>query len=182
VAVIARPGASSRRVETAAVAETLARYRRLERIRPPATMDGGDVLVAGRRVFVGATSRTNEHAISQLRVLLRPYGYEIVRVAVDGCLHLKSAATQIGDRLLLVNRAWLREDPFEGFDTVDVDPREPGAANALAIGGGIVCSSAYPRTSRRLEQMGLTVWPIESGELAKAEGALTCCSLIVEAS
>jgi len=59
LAVITRPGAESRRPETAAVAAVLAEYRPLVTITAPGTMDGGDVLVIGRTAFVGATVRTN---------------------------------------------------------------------------------------------------------------------------
>jgi dimethylargininase len=53
IAVLMRPGASSRRPEVDAVAAALGRYRPLQSIVAPGTMDGGDVLRAGRRVFVG---------------------------------------------------------------------------------------------------------------------------------
>src|SRR5689334_4280284 len=91
LAIITRPGAESRRPETAAVAEALARYRRVVHIEAPATIDGGDVLVIGRRVFVGTSSRTNDAAVSQLRIHLQPCGYSVCAVQVQGCLHLKSA-------------------------------------------------------------------------------------------
>src|SRR6266513_1621025 len=93
VAIITRPGAPSRRAETSGVAEVLARYRELRHIDAPGTLDGGDVVVAGRRVFIGRSSRTNDEAIAQVRTILHPYGYDVRGVDVRGCLHLKSAAT-----------------------------------------------------------------------------------------
>ena len=94
VAVIARPGASSRRPETATVEVALAMHRPLARIQGPATLDGGDVLVSDRRVHVGLSSRTNHEAVDQLAELLRPYDYEVLPVRFSGCLHLKSAVTR----------------------------------------------------------------------------------------
>ena len=94
VAVITRPGAPSRRAETAAVADALAPYRPLVRIDPPGTLDGGDVLVAGRTVFAGRSARTNDAGIEQLRGALAGFGYTVQAVPVDGCLHLKTAATK----------------------------------------------------------------------------------------
>ena len=122
VAIITRPGAESRRQETPAVAEALAAYRPLHVIQPPGTVDGGDVLVVGRRVFIGRSSRTNEAAVGQMRQVLEPFGYTVSDTVVRSCLHLKSAVTALSDDVLLVNRDWIDPAAFEGFTFVDVDP------------------------------------------------------------
>jgi len=181
MAVMTRPGAASRRLETSGVAEALGKYRQLHAIEDPGTLDGGDVLVVGRRVFVGRSRRTNEAGIDQLCGLLAAHGYDVVPVEVRGCLHLKSAVTRLDDDLLLINRAWLPAEPFSAFEAIDVHPREPGAANALRVGGRIVYSSGFPRTLERLERRGLSVRTVDASEVAKAEGAVTCCSLIFSA-
>jgi len=180
LAIITRPGAESRRRETPAVAEALARYRALHVIHPPGTVDGGDVLVAGRRVFVGRSSRTNDAAIVQMRQLLGPRGYTVCDTVVRGCLHLKSAVTALDDDLLLVNRDWIDAAAFGGFTLVDVDPEEPAAANALRLADRIIASASFPRTADRLARRGLQLEIVEATEVAKAEGAVTCCSLIVD--
>jgi dimethylargininase len=180
LAVIARPGAESRRAETVAVAEALARYRPLRRIEAPATLDGGDVLVVGRHVFVGQSTRTNRAAVVQLRQLLAPYGYHVREVTVRGCLHLKSAVSAVGDRLLLLNPGWIDRAAFDGFEVVEVDPGEPSAANAVRLGDRIIFPAAFPATAGRLRARGLRLETVDASELAKAEGAVTCCSLIVE--
>ncbi len=180
LAIIARPGAASRRPETAAVEQALAGLRPLNRIAAPATLDGGDVLRVGRTLFVGASSRTNDAAIAQLRGFVEPFGYRVVAVEVRGCLHLKSAVTEVAPRTLLVNRAWLAGEAFADFDRIDVDPGEPFAANALRVGDAIVYPAAFPGTRARLEARGLDVRAVDVSELAKAEGAVTCCSLIIE--
>jgi dimethylargininase len=181
IAVIARPGAASRRSETSGVAEALRRYRPLHPIESPGTLDGGDVLRVGRYVFVGRSRRTNQAGIDQLCRLLTPYGYDVVPVDVRACLHLKSAVTAVGADLLLINRTWLPAEPFSGFDAVEVHPGEPAAANALRVGDRIVYPSAFPRTLERLERRGLSVRTVDASEVAKAEGAVTCCSLIFSA-
>jgi dimethylargininase len=180
LAIITRPGADSRRRERPAVSEALAAYRPLQVIQPPGTIDGGDVLVAGRRVFVGRSSRTNEPAVVQMRQLLEPLGYTITDTVVRGCLHLKSAVTVLADDVLLVNRAWIDEARFNGFTLVDVDPSEPSAANALRLDDRIILSSSFPRTAARIAQRGLRTHMVDATEVAKAEGAVTCCSLIVK--
>jgi dimethylargininase len=179
LAILTRPGAASRRAETAAVAAALARHRRCETINEPATIDGGDVLVAGRRVFVGRSSRTNDAAILQLTRLLQPFNYSVTGVTVHGCLHLKSAITALSDTLLLINPEWIDREAFAGFEFVDVDA-ESMAANALRLRDRIIFPSAFPRTAERLRQRGLKLQMVDASELAKAEGAVTCCSLIVE--
>lgn len=179
LAIITRPGAESRRAETPAIVEALGRHRRLEAIQAPGTVDGGDVLVAGRRVYVGRSSRTNADAVAQMRTLLTPLGYTVCDVEVRGCLHLKSAVTAVADDLLLANPEWIVKDPFGGFEFVDVDPAEPRAANALRVGGDVIYPLAFPRTAERLASRGLSLRFVDATELAKAEGAVTCCSLIV---
>ena len=180
VAVIGRPGAPSRRAEVAAVERALGDVRRLVHIEAPATLDGGDVLRAGRTIFVGVSSRTNGAGIEQLRRLTERLGYSVVAIEVHGCLHLKSAATEVAPGTLLVNPTWLPSGAFSGFDRIDVDSREPFGANALRIGDDLVYAAAFPRTHERLESCGLAVHVVDVSELAKAEGAVTCCSLIVE--
>lgn len=179
VAIITRPGAPSRRAETPAVSDALGHYRRLETIRAPGAIDGGDVLVAGRKVYVGRSSRTNAEAIAQLRQILTPLGYAVCDLEVRGCLHLKSAVTAVADDLLLLNPEWIPREAFRDFELVDVDPAEPTGANALRVGDLVVYASAFPRTADRLAGRGLTLRTVDASEVAKAEGAVTCCSIIV---
>jgi dimethylargininase len=143
-------------------------------------MDGGDVLVVGRRVFVGVSTRTNAAAIEELRTVLAPHGYSVAAVAVRGCLHLKSAATAVGDHLLLTNPEWIDARAFPGLECLAVDPAEPAAANALRLDDRIVYpATSCPRTAERLRRRGLRLQSVDASEVAKAEGAVTCCSLIV---
>jgi dimethylargininase len=179
LAVIARPGAASRRPETESTRDALAPYRHIERIVAPGTLDGGDVLVAGRAVFVGAGGRSNEAGIRQLRAILVPFGYRVAGVATTGCLHLKSAATLVSASRVLVNPAWVDPRVFTPLEPVPIDPDEPFAANAVLAGGCLLHGAAHRRTRERLERLGLAVVPVDLGELAKAEGALTCCSLLI---
>lgn len=180
LAVITRPGAPSRRAEVATVADAVGRYRPLRTIEAPGTLDGGDVLVAGPRVFVGRSSRTNDDGVRQLRSILAPFGYAVDAVETSRCLHLKSAATLVDDGLLLVNPEGIDVARFGGFRILEVDPSEPFAANVLRIGDVVICSLAAPLTRGRIEAMGVETIAVDASELAKAEGGLTCCSVIIE--
>lgn len=180
VAIITRPGASSRRAETSSVAKALSPLRPLRSIDAPGTLDGGDVLRLGRRIWVGITRRTSAEGIENLRRHVAPFGYEVTGVAVRGCLHLKSAATAIGSEALLVNPAWVDPAVFDGLEIVEIDPSEPFAANALLVGEAVIYPEAYPSTERRLRARRIDLRTVDASELAKAEGGVTCCSLIVE--
>lgn len=179
IAVATRPGALSRRGEVASVAAALAEFRAGSTIEAPATLDGGDVLRLGRRLHVGASSRSNREGVAQLQRLVAPFGYRAEAVAVEGCLHLKSAVTQVADDLLLVNPRRVDPGAFRGWRSIAVDPAEPAAANALRIGDRVILAASGPRTAARLRQAGIEVRMVEMSEMEKAEGAVTCCSLIV---
>ncbi len=180
VAVLTRPGAESRRPEVEAMAEALAPYRRAVRIAEPATLDGGDVLRLGRTLYVGLTQRTTAQGIASLRALLAPFGYKVREVQVAGALHLKTAVTQVSDEWILVNPEWVDASHFEGYDVLTVDPGEPFSANAVLVNGGVIHSTAFPRTQAMLRAHGIRVVGVDASELAKAEGGVTCCSLIFD--
>jgi dimethylargininase len=182
VALILRPGAEPRQPETPSVARVLADYRDVAVVGSPATVDGGDLLRIGRTIFVGRSRRTNAAGIAQLTGAVEPLGYRVRPVAVQGCLHLKSAACQVGPRLLLGNRNWVDPGAFEESEWIDVSPDEPLAANALLVGETVVYPASYGRTRSLLEQRGIVVKPVDVSELQKAEGAVTCCSLIFESA
>jgi dimethylargininase len=180
VAVITRPGAPSRRGETVSAADALRTYRRLVSIEEPGTLDGGDVLVSGKTVYVGVGARSNAEGVRQLAAFLAPLGYRVRGVEVSGCLHLKSAATLVSPSSVLVNPAFVDPRVFEPLEPVPVAPDEPAAANALLVGGHVIYSPAYPRTRGILERLGARITSVDLSELAKAEGALTCCSLVFD--
>jgi dimethylargininase len=181
LAVLTRPGAASRQGEVDSVGETLKRWRKLARIEEPGTIDGGDVLRIGRDVFVGHSARTNGDGIHQLDSLLRPFGYTVRGVVTRDCLHLKSAITLVDRDTVLVQPRWLDETgwPFAKFQRIEVDKGEEHAANALRVGDGVVYPTSFPRTRERLEKAGISVTAVDVSELQKAEGAVTCCSLLV---
>ena len=178
-AVITRPGADSRKPETESIIQTLSPYIKLIRVRESATIDGGDVLVLGKNIFVGLSTRSNIEAINQLNELLCDYGYKVTGVEIHDCLHLKTAVTRVEDATLLINKNWVDTHHFENFDLIEIDPSEPFAANCLPIAESIIFPTAFPKTCAKLEERGYKVVTVDVSELAKAEGAVTCCSLII---
>lgn len=178
VAVIPIMGAPSRRFEVESMARALKPYRSLKFFAQPGRLDGGDVLRIGRDVFVGLSLRTNKDGLVQLRHFLQPHGYDVQPIAVERCLHLKSACSCIGDGTLLINRSWIDARKLSKFNFIDVPEEEPGAANALRIKETVMVSARFPETRDRLEQKGFRVRLIDLSELEKAEAGVTCSSLI----
>ena len=181
VAIITVMGAESRRPETATVAEALSRYRPLKFLAPPATLDGGDVLRIGRKLFVGASKRTNREGIAQLREILEPFDYEVIEVEVGGCLHLKSGCSYIGRNSVLINRGLIDAARLEEFGFIEVPSEEPWAANALLIGETVIIPDTFHQTKALLESRDFQVEAIDVSEFQKAEGGVTCKSIIFNA-
>jgi dimethylargininase len=182
LAVILPLGTESRRGEVASLAQELGKRRKLAHVRLPGTLEGGDVLRIGRKLFVGLTKRSNAEGIRQLTEIVKPHRYEVIPVPVTGCLHLKSAVTSIADNTLLANRAWFDTKPFAGFDWIDVHPSEPHAANALALGGTVILPTSFPKTRGRIGSLDFRVTTLDISELQKAESGLTCSSLLFESA
>jgi dimethylargininase len=180
IAVIANMGAPSRRAESAIMAETLGRYRQLDFMKAPATLDGGDVMRIGRTLFVGLSRRTNRPGLEQLGNSVRPFGYYVEPVEMTGCLHLKSACSYVGHNTILANRSWINVEPLRGFEILNVSGDEPNAANALLLNGVVVLPESFPQTQALLEERGFRVRTVDVSELQKAEAGVTCCSVIFD--
>lgn len=199
-AVITRPGAPSRRPEVDPIVDTVKQLRPDNmRIQEPGTVDGGDVLYVAnsKYVFVGKSTRSNDAAFQQMSEYLGKHGLECVQCVVKGCLHLKSAVSFLSEDTVLLNPEWIDAAIFtsRGFKVVEVDLAEPDSANVLSFAAEkdgatlrtIFSPAAFPGTATRVkafvdaensagrptQQIVLAV-----DEIAKAEGALTCCSLL----
>jgi dimethylargininase len=180
VAIVASMGAASRQREPAGVEAELLRHRgEIVRVVPPATLEGGDVLRVGREVLVGITSRTNLEGIQALEAVTRRFGYALRRVRVDGCLHLKTACTALPDGALLLNRRWVDVRDLEGLSLVDVPDDEPDGANVALVGERVLMGAAHPRTIEVVRRRGFETDAIDLSEFAKAEGCVTCLSILI---
>jgi dimethylargininase len=185
LAVLTCPGAPARRGEVegtrAAVGALGLRVAELAAAARPGrrpTLDGGDVLQVGRRVYVGRGDRTNADGVRALRDLLTPLGRSVVPVPLEGVLHLKSALTALPDGTLvglpgLVDAA--------GLPGLRVAPEEPGA-HVVPLGeGSLLLAASAPRTAAWLDDLGFDVVSVDIGEFEKLEGCVTCLSVLVPA-
>jgi dimethylargininase len=180
VAILTPMGTESRRGEPAGIEPELRKYREVVRIELPSTLEGGDVLHAGRTLLVGVTARTNRAGIEALAAIAGRYGYRVVPVSVKGCLHLQTAVTALDDETLLVNPRWLDVRELSGFDFVHVPAGEPWAANVGRVGTSIVAAAAHSRTADLIRGRGYEVRTVVVSEFAKAEGGVTCLSLLID--
>jgi dimethylargininase len=181
LAVMMSMGAASRRSETAAIEAELSRWRPIARVRLPATIDGGDVVRAGRTLYIGRSPRTNDAGIAALRSIVSPFGYTVTAVSVTGCLHLKTACSALPDGQFLVNADWIDVSALPAGALVPVPRDEPWAGDVLVIGDRIIVSDAFPRTAALLGAASTEVIPVSVSEFAKAEGGVTCLSLVFAA-
>ena len=177
VAVIANPGAISRRGEAETVEPVLARYRPTVRICPPGTVDGGDVLMIGRHFLIGVSERTNREGAEQLGQILESYGCTWIAAPVGKGLHLKSSVNYIGRDTLLITKDFAGRDEIKLFDKVVVDDDESYAANTLWVNDRLLTPRGFPKTKRQLEGCGFEVQELDVSEMRKMDGGLTCLSL-----
>jgi dimethylargininase len=178
VAVLTRPGAESRRGEVGLIEAEVARLRPVFKVEAPATLEGGDVMRVGRTLYVGLSPRTNAEGAEALRRFAAPHGYEVVTVELRGCLHLKTGCSALDDATVLANPEWVDVRAFGRCEVVDVDAAEPWAANILRIEDSVCVSAVFPRTAGMLRARGYDVRAVEVSEFAKAEGGMTCMSLL----
>lgn len=177
VAVITRPGVSSRRGEEAAMELVLAKYLPLARIKPPGTLEGGDVLIVDKQVFVGLSMRTNKAGADQLAQILAKYGYACTAVPLEAGLHFKSSVNHLGGNTLLVTADFAGRPELAGYEQIVVPEGEEAAANVLWVNGRLLIPKGYPQTRQKLLDWGADLITLDVSEAAKMDGGLTCMSL-----
>jgi dimethylargininase len=176
-ALICRMQAKSRRGEVASVAEEVGRYRTITHLKPPATLDGGDVLMTDQAVYVGQSTRTNREAV---KAFADCSGKPCISVPVHRGLHLKSSVSFLGNNLLVLNPKNVDASAFEKFDWITVDENESYAANCLTLGKFILMPAGYPNLADKIRAHGFHIIELEMSEFEKADGSVTCLSLILK--
>jgi dimethylargininase len=182
LALITRPGALSRRAETEAVLAALAPALEIATTLAPATLDGGDCMRIGRTFYVGRSTRTNAAGIARLAEVFAPRGLRVVPLELPpGVLHLKCVCSPLGgDRVLLAEES-LPRAMFPGADVVWAPASEAYASNVVAMGAHVLVAAEYPRTRDVLESAGFAAHPVRTSEVRKADGSLTCQSILLDA-
>jgi dimethylargininase len=179
VAVLCSMGTASRRDEPGQIESILREYREVKRIELPATIEGGDVLRVGRTLLVGQSRRTNPAGIALLAAIVGRYGYSVQSVPVRGCLHLKTACTALPDGELLANPTWIDLAALVDHEVIPVPEAEPWGANVALVHSTVLHAAAHIQTAELIQGRGFNVQSIDLSEFAKAEGGVTCLSLLV---
>ena len=178
LAVVARFGVESRQSEQQAVRQALQGHKRLVEIRAPATLEGGDVLAIGNKLFVGLSTRTDRGGFVQLRDLVELEGGSVEALQVPEGLHLLSGCTYLGQGVVLAIDLYADLPAFAGLDVIGVPSKESYAANALGLGDYVLLPEGYPQTAARIRERGFEILGVPLSEFAKADGGATCLSLL----
>jgi dimethylargininase len=177
-AILARPGADSRRGEVHSVEEVLSgRYETIARIIDPGTLDGGDVLQVGDHFYIGLTSRTNREGAGQLAEILGGYGYGVSFVESREYLHLKSGVSYLGDNVLVVAGELATKGEFEEFDRIVVGSHEEYCANCIRVNDCVLVPAGFERANAQIAARGYELIELEMSEFRKVDGGLSCLSL-----
>lgn len=178
LAIITYPGTQSRVSETIEMKKVLSALKNTHQIAAPATIEGGDVLKIGKKIFIGNSARTNEEGIKQVAAIIEPLGYEVIAVKINDKLHLKSVCTYLGNNCIIFAKGHFDETVFSACDHIIVPEEETYCANTLRVNDKVLIPSGFPKTRSLIEAKGFSVIVLEMSEIEKADGALTCLSVI----
>jgi len=178
MAILASMGAPTRRDEVSAITESIRTHREIVRLAPRARLDGGDVLVMGRHIFVGRSRRTDSEGIASLAQLVRPFGYTVTPVSVTGSLHLTTACSALNEETVLLNPHWIDAAPFAAYWVLPVPEDEPWAASTMRVGETMCVEAGAARTLELVSQHCRNVAVSDISEFRKAEGSLPCLSIL----
>jgi len=179
LSIITYPGTPSRVRETIEIEKILSPLKTIVHINEPGTIEGGDVLKIGKKIYIGSSSRTNEEGIRQVALVVEPKGYQVIPVKIKNTLHLKSVCTYMGRGCILLAEGYLDDTIFSEYDKVIVPKEEEYCANCLVVQGNVLIPKGFPKTKQLIENKGFPIIEIEMSEIEKAEGALTCLSVII---
>ncbi|WP_342526280.1 dimethylarginine dimethylaminohydrolase family protein [Chryseomicrobium sp. FSL W7-1435] len=147
------------------------------------SIEGGDVVVDGNKVFVGVSHRTNHEAIDFLEKQLP--ANEIIRVPFDAsCLHLDCVFTILSPTHALVYPEALSKDTLrmlgEHYTLMEVEKDEQFAmgTNVLAIGNNkIISLPQNTSVNKILRENNFEVIEIDLSEIIKSGGSFRCCTM-----
>jgi dimethylargininase len=168
----------SRQEEILSTSGVLKAHRDCVTLDSPATLDGGDVLNTPDTIFVGLSQRTNMQAVEGFSQLTSK---KVVAVTVTKGLHLKSATTYLGNNLLILDPSRMDTANLKHFDWIEVTESESYAANCLALGNVVLMPAGFPNISKQIRAHGFKTLELKMSEFEKADGGVTCLSLILPA-
>lgn len=178
--IVTRPGAPSRRGETAAVREALTRLGvAVTALGGPGTVDGGDICQVGARFLIGRSDRTDAAGARELATALAAAGHDALDVEVPSgeLLHLKSGLSWLGGDAVVAVGALAGHPALRGLRVVPVDAAEAYAANCIALNGGVVLPAGFPVLAGRIRDLGIDVREVAVSEFHRMDGGVSCLSV-----
>jgi dimethylargininase len=177
-AIISFPGALSRQGEEKKTQNILSRFfLNIECIRPPGTLEGGDVMQVGNHFYIGLSERTNPEGARQLTRILKKFEYSTTLVPLSNILHLKSELSYLENNNLLITRKFINFPIFEKFNKIVVDDSEKYSANSIWINGTVLVPAGFKKTAETIKSAGYRVLELNVSEFRKLDGGLSCLSL-----
>lgn len=176
-AVVSRPGAATRIREAEKIVPLLENYKKIERIHAPGLLDGGDVMVAEKHVYIGLSERTNSDGARQMGEKAGRLGFSWSTLPVLEALHLKTGINYIGRNTLLMFKVYFERPDFGKYHKILVEPGEAPAANTLLINDTLLTPKGFPETADKLKCLGMPVIEMDISEVMKMDGGLSCLSL-----
>lgn len=177
-AIVTRPGAPSRQGETQAIESVLEEsYNDIERVRPPGTIDGGDIMMVGTHFYIGLSQRTNKEGADQVIEILKRYGITGSTIPLAKVLHLKSGVSYLEHNRLVAAGEFISLPDFASYELIKVDGDEQYAANCLWLNGLVLTASGFPKITSAIEALGYQTVQVDMSEFRKLDGGLSCLSL-----
>ena len=180
-AIVARPGAPSRRGEVEVVQAALkGLFPGIPRIEAPGTLDAGDVCEADGHFLIGLSARTNPVGAEQLAGHLADLGHRTDLIDIRGSaklLHLKTGLAFLGDGRLLATSDLPQSFALAAYEIIAVPDTERYAANALRVNDRVLVAGGYPETRATIEALGYATIALDMSEFRKLDGGLSCLSL-----
>ena len=164
----------TRRNEVESVAQELKDHLKIVNLEP--YIDGGDILNTPQAIYIGLSKRSNERAIQSLS---QKVGKKLISVPVIKGLHLKSAVSYLGNNVLLIDPERVENTAFKSFQWIKVEEKDSYAANCLALENQIIMPAGFPTIREKILQHGFETVEVEMSEFEKADGGVTCLSIIL---
>lgn len=179
-AIISNPGASTRKGESALMIENIKKFYsedKIEYIKSPGTMEGGDVMMVGNHFYIGLSARTNEEGCRQFKEALAKHGHTCSVVALEKVLHLKTGVNYIENNNMLVSGEFIEKEDFKTFNKIIVPENEGYGANCIWVNDTVIVPDGYPTVEKGIRDAGYKVIVLDTSEYKKLDGGLSCLSL-----
>lgn len=177
-AVITNPGAESRNGEIVEIEAVLKGfYEKLYTINAPGLLDGGDVLQADNRFYIGISERTNEEGARQLKEILESEGYEATIIPLKEFFHLKTGIAYLGKNKMVVAGEFVDHPAFDSYEKIIIGKDDEYSANCIRVNDYVIIPAGYEETKLKLHEAGYETIELKMSEFQKHDGGLSCLSL-----